>query len=84
MENYLDFITKKIKNNLSVNTLKLIDNSHLHVGHKFYDKNKYHLKLEIDSDKLKKMTRIEAQKLVMKILDQDMKNKIHALEILIK
>jgi BolA family transcriptional regulator, general stress-responsive regulator len=84
MENYLDFITKKLKNNLSVNTLKLIDNSHLHVGHKFYDKNKYHLKLEIDSDKLKKMTRIEAQKLVMKILDQDMKNKIHALEILIK
>ena len=84
MENYLDFITKKLKNNLSINTLKLIDNSHLHVGHKFYDKNKYHLKLEIDSDKLKKMTRIEAQKLVMKILDQDMKNKIHALEILIK
>ena len=84
MENYLDFITKKLKNNLSVNTLKLIDNSHLHVGHKFYDKNKYHLKLEIDSDELKKMTRIEAQKLVMKILDQDMKNKIHALEILIK
>jgi|TARA_B100001093_G_scaffold214292_1_gene205618 BolA protein len=84
MENYLDFITKKIKNNLSVNTLKLIDNSHLHVGHRFYDKNKYHLKLEIDSDELKKMTRIEAQKLVMKILDQDMKNKIHALEILIK
>tara|TARA_B100001063_G_C16697296_1_gene520552 strand:+ start:930 stop:1184 length:255 start_codon:yes stop_codon:yes gene_type:complete len=84
MENYLDFITKKLKNNLSINTLKLIDNSHLHVGHKFYDKNKYHLKLEIDSDELKKMTRIEAQKLVMKILDQDMKNKIHALEILIK
>ena len=84
MENYLDFITKKLKNNLSVNTLKLIDNSHLHVGHKFYDKNKYHLKLEIDSDKLKKMTRIEAHKLVMNILDQDMKNKIHALEILIK
>ena len=84
MENYLDFITKKLKNNLSVNTLKLIDNSHLHVGHRFYDKNKYHLKLEIDSDELKKMTRIEAQKLVMKILDQDMKNKIHALEILIK
>ena len=84
MENYLDFITKKIKNNLSVNALKLIDNSHLHVGHRFYDKNKYHLKLEIDSDKLKKMTRIEAHKLVMNILDQDMKNKIHALEILIK
>jgi len=30
------------------------------------------------------MTRVEAQKLVMKILDEDMKHKIHALEILIK
>ena len=84
MENYLDFITKKLKNNLSVKTLKLIDNSHLHVGHRFYEKSKYHLKLEIDSDELKKMTRVEAQKLVMKILDEDMKHKIHALEILIK
>jgi len=32
MENYLDFITKKLKNNLSVKTIKLIDNSHLQVN----------------------------------------------------
>jgi BolA family transcriptional regulator, general stress-responsive regulator len=84
MENYLNSITEKLKNNLSIKNVKIIDNSHLHIGHKFYDKKKFHLKLEIDSEDLRKMPRIEAQKLIMKILIEDMKNKIHALEILIK
>ena len=84
MENYLDFITKKIKNNLSVNALKLIDNSHLHVGHRFYDKNKYHLKLEIDSVYLKSLDKIKAQREVMSALSEELKTKIHALEIKIK
>ena len=83
MENYLDFITKKIKNNLSVNALKLIDNSHLHVGHRFYDKNKYHLKLEIDSDELKKMKSIESNKIVYKILYKELRKNIHSIQILI-
>ena len=38
----------------------------------------------IESEKLKKMNKINAHKLVFSILKEEMKNKIHALEIEIK
>ena len=61
--------------------MEIIDNSYKHVGHKFFSKNKYHLHLKIKSTQLTSMSRIDAQKLVMKTLKEDLKKKIHALEI---
>ena len=42
------------------------------------------LKLIIKSEKLNKMNKIDAHKDIFSILDEEMKNKIHALEIEIK
>ena len=79
-----DQIKKKINQKINPKTIILIDNSNLHKKHKFYDKNKFHLKIIIESEKLKKMNKIDAHKQIFSILKEEMKDKIHALEIEIK
>ena len=44
----------------------------------------YHLKLEINSVYLKSLDKIKAQREIMNILSNELKTKIHALEIKIK
>ena len=84
MKNYFDEINKKLKQQIQIEELVIVDNSHKHRGHKFYSTEKFHLHLKIKSLYLKKMTRINAQKLVMRILKEDLKTRIHALEISIE
>ncbi|MBA1339485.1 MAG: BolA protein [Pelagibacterales bacterium] len=84
MNNFLKIIEKKISENVSCEKILVIDNSHKHKKHKFFDKNKYHLKLEIDSEYLKSLNKIAAQREIMSLLKEEFKDKIHALEIAIK
>ena len=49
-----------------------------------FDSSKFHLKLIIKSKKLKNMKKIDAHKEIFSILSDEIKNKIHALEIEIK
>ena len=79
-----DEIKKKITKEINPQNIILIDNSNLHKKHKSFDINKFHLKIIIESKKLKKMNKIEAHKKIFSILKDEMKNKIHALEIEIK
>tara|TARA_B100000497_G_C7260170_1_gene184448 strand:+ start:221 stop:475 length:255 start_codon:yes stop_codon:yes gene_type:complete len=84
MKNYFDEINKKLKKQIAIEELLIVDNSHKHKGHKFFTPDKYHLHLKIKSLYLKSLSRVSAQKLVMKILKEDLKTKIHALEISIE
>ena len=84
MKNYFDEINKKLKKQIAIEELLIVDNSHKHKGHKFFTPDKYHLHLKIKSLYLKSLSRVSAQKLVMKILKKDLKTKIHALEISIE
>ena len=84
MKNYFDEIDKKLKRQIEIENLEIVDNSHKHKGHKFFSAEKFHLKLKIKSLYLKSISRVNAQKLVMKILKEDLKTKIHALEISIE
>ena len=81
MENYLEEIKIKIKKNIELEHIDIIDNSHLHSKHKFFDKNKKHLKITIKSSFLKNLSKIEGHKKIMEILKDDFREKIHALEI---
>ena len=76
----------KIKLNKEFNPKKLIlvDNSYLHTKHKSFNPNKIHLKIIIESNELKKIEKIEAHKAIFNLLKNEMKEKIHALEIEIK
>ena len=84
MKNYFEEIDIKLKKQIAIEGLEIVDNSHKHKGHKFFSPDKFHLHLKIKSLYLKSISRVSAQKLVMKILKEDLKKKIHALEISIE
>ena len=79
--NFFDEVKDKINKKINPEDIILIDNSHLHSRHKSFDVNKFHLKIVIKSEKLKRMNKIEAHKKIFSILKNEMNNKIHALEI---
>ena len=81
MESFIKVIEKKIRDNLEVNKIEIINNSSKHQGHKSFAKGKFHLKIIIDSKYLKSLSKIEAHKEIMKILNEELKDKIHALEL---
>ena len=84
MENYFKEIEKKLKEKINFEQLEIIDNSLKHKGHKFFSEDKYHLHLKIKSLYLKSISRLNAQKMIMNILKDDLKTTIHALEITIE
>ena len=84
MNNFFVFIENKIKKNIKVESILIIDNTALHKKHKFFKADKYHLKLEIQSSYLCSLNKIKAHREVMTILSDEMHSKIHALEIKIK
>jgi len=84
MENYFKDIEKRLKEKINFEKLEIINNSEKHRGHKFFSEEKYHLHIKIKSLYLKTITRLNAQKLIMNILKEDLKTKIHALEISIE
>ena len=84
MNNYFDQIIKKLKDKIEIEEIEIVDNSSKHKGHKFFSPEKFHLQLKIKSIFLTSISRVSAQKLIMKILREDLKDKIHALEISIK
>ena len=81
MKNYFEEIDKKLKEQIKIEELKIVDNSYKHKGHKFFSPDKFHLQLKIKSLYLQSISRINAQKLIMNVLKEDLKTKIHALEI---
>ena len=84
MENYFQELKKKLEKKISFEHIKIIDNSSKHKKHKFFSQDKYHLHLIIKSSYLNSISRLSAQKLIMTTLKDDLKNKIHALEISIE
>ena len=84
MKNYFEEICKKLNDKIKIEDINIVDNSHKHIRHKFYSPEKFHLHLQIKSLYLKSMSRVSAQKMIMKVLKDDLKTKIHALEISIE
>jgi len=84
MNDFLKFLENKIKKNIKIESILIIDNSNQHRKHKFFESEKYHLRLEIKSVYLNSLSKVKAQREIMKLLVEELKNKIHALEIKIK
>ena len=76
-------VKKKIEKNISIENIKIEDKSFIHKKHKNNQKGKFHLKIEIISNELKNMSKIESNKKIYKILDNEMKEWIHSLQLLI-
>ena len=78
-------LSKKIENKLLndsfIKSVKIIDNTYKHLKHNSHQKGKFHIKLEINSEVLKKMNRIQSNKVIYKILSEELKTDIHSLQI---
>tara|TARA_X000001036_G_C20087633_1_gene565767 strand:- start:135 stop:395 length:261 start_codon:yes stop_codon:yes gene_type:complete len=76
-------VKNKLKKNIIIENIKIEDKSFLHKEHPGHQEGKFHLKISIQSNDLKKLGRIESNKKIYKILDQEIKNNIHSIQILI-
>tara|TARA_B100000609_G_scaffold14758_1_gene10986 strand:+ start:164 stop:424 length:261 start_codon:yes stop_codon:yes gene_type:complete len=76
-------IKKKLLNEINIESINIEDKSFLHKNHIGNQEGKYHLKLIIVSEELKKLNKIESNKKIYKILDNELKEFIHSIQILI-
>ena len=76
-------VKKKIKENISVESIDIEDKTFLHKHHQSHDKNKFHLKLIIKSPELKKMKKIQSTRKIYSILQEELDQYIHSIQILI-
>jgi len=77
-------VKKKLESQIIIENLKIEDKTFLHKAHTGNEKGKFHLKVSLDSKELKQMSRIESNKKVYNILDKEIKNHIHSLQLLIR
>ena len=83
IENLIKNIKVKLLKNNLIENVKIEDKTYLHLKHASHDKNKFHIKLIIKSDYLKKKNKIESTKEVYKVLKEELKNNIHSIQLLI-
>ena len=76
-------IKKKLVSNIEIENFEIEDKSFLHKNHKGNKKGRFHLKISIKSDELKKMSKIESNKKIYSLLDNEIKNFIHSIQILV-
>jgi|TARA_X000001036_G_scaffold274679_1_gene255121 BolA protein len=83
INNLIAIVKKKLINQILIEKIDIEDKSFLHKNHSGHQEGKFHLKLIISSKELKKLNPIESNKKIYKILNEEMKDCIHSLQILI-
>ena len=76
-------VKKKITDQIDIKSIKIEDKSFLHKNHAGNQEGKFHLKISLISSELKTMNRIESNKKIYKILEKEIKDYIHSIQILI-
>ena len=79
----ITIVKKKLLNQINIQSINIEDKSFLHKKHKGNQEGKFHLKIIISSKELKKINRIESTKKIYKVLDKELKEFIHSIQILI-
>ena len=76
-------VKKKLQSQINIENIIIEDKSFLHKNHTGNQKGKFHLKINIESEELKRMSKIENNKKIFKILKEELKKNIHSIQILI-
>ena len=77
----ISIVKKKIMKNIILEEINIEDKTFLHKKHKSFDNKRYHLKITIKSYDLKKLKKIDSTKKIYKIIDNELKNHIHSVQI---
>ena len=83
INNLIAIVKKKLQNQINIENIKIEDKSFLHKNHTGNQEGKFHLKISLISNELKTMNKIESNKKIYKILDKEIKESIHSIQILI-
>ena len=75
-------VKNKLEAKIIIQDLKIEDKSFLHKNHKGHQEGKFHLKLTIESDELAKFSKIVSTKKIYSILNIELKEHIHSIQIL--
>jgi len=76
-------VKKKLTDQIDIESIEIEDKSFLHKNHAGNQEGRYHLKIILNSNELKVLSRIESNKRIYKILDNELKEYIHSIQILI-
>ena len=76
-------VKNKLNAEINIEDLKIEDKSVFHKNHKGHQEGKFHLKLTIKSNELSKSSKIVATKKIYKVLDLELKEYIHSIQILL-
>ena len=79
----ITIVKNKLQKEIIIQDLKIEDKSFLHKNHKQNQEGRYHLKLIIKSNELAQLSKIESTKKIYNILDLELKNYIHSIQILL-
>ena len=75
-------IKNKLETKIIIQKMNIEDKSFLHKNHQGHQEGKFHLKLTIKSDELAKLNKIESTKKIYSIIDRELKEYIHSIQIL--
>ncbi|MDB9831857.1 BolA family transcriptional regulator [Candidatus Pelagibacter sp.] len=75
-------VKNKLETKIVIQDMNIEDKSFLHKNHKGHQEGKFHLKLTIKSDELTKLNKIESTKKIYSIIDLELKDHIHSIQIL--
>ena len=79
----IEIVKNKLNNNIVCDNIEVEDKTFLHKSHASHDKNKFHIKLIITSSDMRKKNKIQSTKEIYKILEEELKDNIHSIQILI-
>ena len=79
----IKILKEKLKKKIKISNIEIEDKSFLHKKHQNFSKDKFHIKIIIESSELKKIGSIEANRKIHGILRDEIDRSIHSLQILI-
>ena len=77
----IKLVEEKITKEIVLQGINIEDKSFLHKGHKNNSTNKFHIKITIISEELKSKKKIDSTKIIYKILENELKNYIHSIQL---
>ena len=79
----IEKIKKKICDKIKCEKIIIEDKTFLHKKHKNFDSKKFHLKIKIESIELKSKKKIESNRCIFSIINKELKEYIHSIQLFI-
>ena len=79
----IEKVKKKICDKIKCEKIIIEDKTFLHKKHKNFDTKKFHLKIEIESLELKSKKKLDSNRYIFSIINNELKEYIHSIQLFI-